>query len=94
MQVISYGPSKMGHDTETDETYFTTELLVDGVNSGIFINRALYPIMKRFIKDIKDPKVKFAYVQTTIGNMVKEARVAVDVETLAEFIANEIKNSK
>lgn len=94
MQVITYGPSKMGYDEELDETYFTTELMVDGRNSGMFVNRGLFPDLKRFIGGMKDPRTKSAYMKTTIGKMLSTALFEVDEFTVADFIAREISKAK
>ena len=84
----------MGHDNETDETYFTTELLVDGCNSGMFINRDLFPVLKRFIKEINDQDQLRAYLNTIIRQMVSTALLEVESDVIAEFLANEIKQAK
>lgn len=94
MQVITYGPSKMGYDKELDETYFTTELMVDGRNSGMFVNRSLFPDLKRFIGGMTSASQLQAYMETSVRKMVSTALFEVDSAVVAKFIADEIKKAK
>jgi hypothetical protein len=81
-------PTKPGY------AVFTTELLVDGKNSGMFVQRELFGLLKKFYAEANKPEQFAEYVRLMIEQIVSTAFFEVDADTLASFIANEIKNAK
>lgn len=84
----------MGFDEQLGENYFTTELLVDGKNSGMFVNRELFPLMKRFHGSTSNRATIEVHLWAMIKQMHETALFDVDIYELRDFIAKEIANAK
>lgn len=84
----------MGEDFQTGKSFFSTELLVDGKNSGIFINKELFPLLKRFNGSLSDRATLEVHLWAAIKQMHSTALFDVDIYVLRDFINDEIANAK
>lgn len=83
----------MGHDTDTYDSCFVTELLVDGKNSGMFVSRELFPRLKRFYLEMDLQQIK-THLEVTVFGMLETALFPVDNEAIVEFLVNETIKAK
>lgn len=83
----------MGHDTETYDSCFVTELLVDGENSGMFISRELFPRLKRFYSENDIAQVR-THLELSVASMLETALFHVESDAIVEFLVSETQKAK
>ncbi|MNO20527.1 hypothetical protein D3C76_102810 [compost metagenome] len=84
----------MGEDFQTGKSFFSTELLVDGKNSGMFVNKDLFPLLKHFNGTLDDRATLEVHLWAMIKKMHSTALFDADIYVLRDFINDEIDNAK